>query len=70
MESGKALEESEVRFRTLFEHSNDAIIIADIETGKFLDVNKKLEELTGYSREELLDMYVGDLTEEKKGTIT
>ena len=61
-EAEKSLKESESRFKTLFEHSNDAIIIADTKTSNFIQVNKKTEELTGYSREELLQMSAGDLT--------
>ncbi|WP_414469009.1 PAS domain S-box protein [Methanobacterium sp. ACI-7] len=66
MEAGNVLKDSEARFRTLFEYNNDAIIIADTETGKFVDVNNKVEELTGYSKEELLNMHAGDLTAEEK----
>ncbi|HEX3014075.1 MAG TPA: PAS domain S-box protein [Methanobacterium sp.] len=57
----KELKESEQRFKSIFEHSNDAIIIADLKTDKFVDINKKTEELTGYSKEELPYMAVGDL---------
>jgi PAS domain S-box-containing protein len=57
-------ENLEKRYKTLFEYSNDAIIIADFKTGNYVDVNKKAEELTGYSMEELLLMSVGDLTSE------
>ncbi|MFH1721636.1 MAG: PAS domain S-box protein [Candidatus Altiarchaeota archaeon] len=52
---------SERRFKTLFEDSLDAIFIADIETGKILDVNKQAEELMGYSRNRLIGMYQTDL---------
>ncbi|OPY00875.1 MAG: Sporulation kinase E [Syntrophorhabdus sp. PtaB.Bin047] len=48
------------RYRTLFEHASDAIIVADSE-GNFLDVNRKAEDLLGYGREELLGMRVTDI---------
>lgn len=43
-------------FRTLLEHSNDAIEVIDPETRRFLDVNEKACLELGYSREELLSM--------------
>ncbi|MDF1540015.1 MAG: PAS domain S-box protein, partial [Candidatus Thorarchaeota archaeon] len=50
----RAREVSERRFRSLFEESNDAVVILDLE-GRHLDFNKRFEELLGYSREELLN---------------
>jgi PAS domain S-box-containing protein len=49
----ETLRESEVRYRTLLEHSPDAIVIAK-EDGKIVLVNEQAEKLFGYSREELL----------------
>lgn len=49
--------ESEKRFSLLFEYANDAIIVADAETGKIAEANKKAEELTGRPLSELLEMY-------------
>ncbi|MCH7998990.1 MAG: PAS domain S-box protein [Chloroflexi bacterium] len=48
--------ESEKRFRTIFEHSNDAIIVIDAVQDEILDVNSKASKMLGYSREELLTM--------------
>ena len=47
---------SEKRYRQLFEESNDAIIIADPQTKAFVDCNKKAQEMSGYSKQELLSM--------------
>jgi len=58
---GDIIRKEEKKYRTLFDNASDAIIIADLN-GKFIDVNKKAEKLTGYSREELLDLVVGDLS--------
>jgi len=55
-----ALRESEVRYRTLFDSTNDAIFIHDMGR-KFLEVNRVLCELTGHSREELLQMMPTDI---------
>lgn len=51
----KALDENRKKYRDLFEQSNDAIIIHDIE-GIILDVNSRTVEMTGYDREELCRM--------------
>ena len=51
--SEEALKLSEERYYTLIEHANDAIISAN-EEGVITNVNKKAEEMYGYSREELL----------------
>lgn len=47
--------ESEERFRTLVENAGDAFLLHDPE-GRFLDVNRQVCEMLGYSREELLEM--------------
>ncbi|MDY6988888.1 MAG: PAS domain S-box protein [Thermodesulfobacteriota bacterium] len=58
-----ALRKSEERFRRLFEHSNDAVIIH--ESGKILDVNQSTCEMLGYSREQLVSMSIFDLHPEE-----
>ncbi len=50
-----ALKESEEKYRTLVEKSHDAIYITDGDV--FLFVNDKVCELTGYSKDELYNMY-------------
>ena len=45
-------------FRELMEQSNDAVFIADPETGRILDVNLQACRSLGYSREELLGLTV------------
>jgi len=51
----KLLKGSEIKYRTLFDSSSDAILIHDI-TGRILDVNQVLCDRLGYSREEMLLM--------------
>jgi PAS domain S-box-containing protein len=48
-------------FRTLLDHSNDAIELLDRDTLRFLDVNATACRALGYSREELLGMSVFDI---------
>ena len=47
------LRESEALYRELFENSPDAIYVHDLN-GRYLLVNRAAEELSGYSREEIL----------------
>ncbi|MDZ7260741.1 MAG: PAS domain S-box protein [candidate division KSB1 bacterium] len=46
----------ERKYQSLIEKANDAIFIEDPQTGKFLEVNIKAEELTGYTKKELLNL--------------
>ncbi len=56
-----ALRESEERYRSIFEGANDGIIAAEITTGEFLFVNKRMSDLTGYSEQEILRLGIKDL---------
>jgi PAS domain S-box-containing protein len=51
---------SEVKYRSLFERSNDAIILHDPE-GQIIDVNKKTCEIFGYNEEELKQISIMEL---------
>ncbi|MCC6487202.1 MAG: PAS domain S-box protein, partial [Candidatus Hydrogenedentes bacterium] len=61
----EALRESESRFRTLFEQSNDAIFLHGVEKDgqptRFIEVNKGACSHLGYTREELLRMSPYDI---------
>ncbi len=48
------LRESEERFRVLVEHAPDAILVYNVDLNRFVDANKKAEELFGCSHEELI----------------
>lgn len=52
---------SEARYRKFFEENTDAIFVTDPETKTIVDCNGKAEELTGYSRAELLSIPVRKL---------
>ena len=48
------LRDSELRFRSLFDHSPEAIVVLDLETGKFIDANVNASELFQLDRPTLL----------------
>lgn len=56
----RELRASEQRFRRLVENAGDAIFLHD-GTGLIVDLNKRASESLGYSREEILAMYVSDI---------
>ena len=60
-----ALQQSEGNFRSLFELSPVGICLADLKTGRFLQVNDALVESTGYTREELLQRTFWDITPDR-----
>ncbi|MDP2823131.1 MAG: PAS domain S-box protein [Sulfuritalea sp.] len=53
-EAARVLAESESRFREIFNTVSDAIFIHDAETGAILDVNRRMCEMYGLTREEAL----------------
>lgn len=56
----RALLQSAMEFRTLFDNVSDAIFITDLE-GRILEVNQPACERLGYSHDELLKMTVQDI---------
>ncbi|OAB63369.1 hypothetical protein AY599_13810 [Leptolyngbya valderiana BDU 20041] len=56
-----ALRESEERFRALFEQAAVAMAVMTLD-GRFFRVNQAFCELLGYSRPELLELRLGDIT--------
>ncbi|MBN1824817.1 MAG: PAS domain S-box protein [Candidatus Eisenbacteria bacterium] len=52
--------EKEARFRTLADHANDGIIIS-LKGGKHVYANPRMEQISGYSIEELLRLNLFDL---------
>jgi two-component system, cell cycle sensor histidine kinase and response regulator CckA len=59
-EAKDVLAKSEERYRDLFENANDIIYTLDLE-GNFTSINKKGEQLTGYLREEILQMNIASI---------
>jgi len=56
-----ALQESETRYRRLFETAQDGILILDANTGFITDVNPFLAKLLGYSHAELLGQQLWEI---------
>lgn len=61
--------ESEERFRTIYESVNDAIFIHARDTGAILDVNARMTEMFGYTREEARTLTIAALSS-GEGTFT
>ncbi len=57
----EALQDSETRYRRLFETARDGILLLDADTGKITDVNPFLIDMLGYSHEELLGKKLWDI---------
>ena len=49
-----ALKESEMRFRTIFEHTAVGVAQVESRTGRFVRINRKFCDIVGYSPEEML----------------
>ena len=53
-----ALELSEINYRSIFETSNDGIVVRDIETYKVVDVNKRACEMFLYTKGQMMGRHV------------
>jgi PAS domain S-box-containing protein/putative nucleotidyltransferase with HDIG domain len=51
----EALRNSEMKFAKAFQASPDGIILAELESGRLVEINDGFEKLFGYKREEVLD---------------
>jgi PAS domain S-box-containing protein len=58
----RALSDSELSYRTIFEASEDCIFIHDFETGAIVDVNDRACEIYGYDHDTMLTLGPGDLS--------
>jgi PAS domain-containing protein len=63
-----ALQESEERYRQLFEAESDAVFLIDNETGGILEANSAAAAMYGYSQDELLTMTNEQLSAEPEET--
>jgi PAS domain S-box-containing protein len=60
--TNEALQRSETNYRTIFDAANDAIFVYDTGSGKILSVNRKTCEMFGYTREEMEQFTVEDIS--------
>ncbi|MBL8896941.1 MAG: PAS domain S-box protein [Planctomycetes bacterium] len=63
-----ALRESEERYRALVEHAPEAIMVVDVDLGRFVDANAHAEKLFGLPRERLLTMGPLDFCSESQAS--
>jgi two-component system sensor histidine kinase UhpB len=62
-ETNDALKRSEEKYRSYIDYAPDGVFVTD-KIGKFVEVNKATCELTGYSKEELLQKLFSDILSE------
>ena len=58
----EALRANKEKYQSLFECASDSIFIVDIETRHFLDVNNNAAERLSYTKEELLNLKIEDIS--------
>jgi PAS domain S-box-containing protein len=58
----ESMSASELRYRRLFEASQDGILLLEADTGRIDDVNPYLVKLLGFSRQEMIGKTVGQLS--------
>ncbi len=59
-EAEQKLKDSEEKYRSLFEHAPDSIILIDTKTGDIVDFNDQMNETLGYTREEFKNLKIPD----------
>jgi two-component system cell cycle sensor histidine kinase/response regulator CckA len=57
----QALKDAETRYRLLFEHSPDGVVVVEATTARFLEFNEKAHAQLGYSREEFARLGIFDI---------
>ncbi len=50
------------RFKSLLDQSNDAVFLAQLSNGRFIDANETASKLLGYTHQEILDLTINDIT--------
>ena len=64
----EVLQESEERYRQLYDNASDAVMIFDADTNQFEDANPATLNLFGFSKEEFVKRTVEDISAEKERT--
>jgi|GEM_PF-1988502 len=62
----RAVQESEARFRAIFDDANDGILVANSKTKKFVMANNVICRMLGYTRVELFGLSVLDIHPEEE----
>ena len=62
LKSNNVIKQSELRYRSLLENASDAIYIVD-DKGNFTEANESTCRMTGYSKQELLQLNVEDIVD-------
>ena len=57
----KRLKDSEQKLRTIYDSVNDGVVVCDPVTGRVIDVNRRMCEMYGCTREEALGFTLADL---------
>jgi len=55
------LEESELKYRSLFDLANDSLVLIDVATGVLVDFNTIANERLGYTTDEFSQLHIGDI---------
>lgn len=61
------LQQSESKYRNLFEHANDSIFIIDPDNHRILDLNELAASQLGYTKDELLRMTIDEIVAAEGG---
>ena len=61
----ETLEQSEEKFKSIFDNASDGILLADLATKKFAVANKTICTMLGYSEDELMKLNVNDIHPKK-----
>jgi PAS domain S-box-containing protein len=59
------LHDSELLFNTLFDNTSCGLLFADPETARFVECNKRICEMLGYSKKELKQLSIADIHREE-----
>ncbi len=60
----KELQENELKFKTLFEHAADGILVGN-DKGFIIDANSSFCKISGYPRDEILNKFIADIFSKK-----
>lgn len=67
--SEEKIRESEARYRAVVEQSEDCIFLTDVESKKILEANYAMQNLLGYSSEEITNLFLYDIVAHDKDSV-